>query len=90
MRTAVIIGATSGIGRAVAEQLLGDGWRVVVTGRRVDALERIRSEHAQWSVVACPMDVTQASASNALRRIVSEEGPSCSSGGSSPTSYGRG
>lgn len=74
MRTAVIIGATSGIGRTVAEKLLREGWRVVVTGRRVEALERIRSEHARGSVVTYPMDVTQESASEILCRIVSEVG----------------
>ena len=38
-RTALVTGAGSGIGRAAALALLGDGWRVALAGRRVSALE---------------------------------------------------
>jgi len=38
-KTAVVTGAGSGIGRAVAQALMKDGWRVALLGRRVDALE---------------------------------------------------
>ena len=38
-RTALVTGAGSGIGRAVALALLGDGWRVALAGRRAQALE---------------------------------------------------
>jgi NAD(P)-dependent dehydrogenase (short-subunit alcohol dehydrogenase family) len=37
-RIAVVTGAGSGIGRAVSQALLADGWRVVLSGRRADAL----------------------------------------------------
>jgi NAD(P)-dependent dehydrogenase (short-subunit alcohol dehydrogenase family) len=36
--TAVVTGAGSGIGRAVTHALLREGWRVVLAGRREDAL----------------------------------------------------
>ena len=39
MRTALVGGGASGIGHAVAERLAGSGDRVVITGRRADALE---------------------------------------------------
>ncbi|WP_394434695.1 SDR family oxidoreductase [Streptomyces sp. SGAir0957] len=38
-RTAVVTGAGSGIGRAVALELLRGGWRVALAGRRAGALE---------------------------------------------------
>lgn len=39
----IIIGATSGIGKAVAVRLLKDGWSVGIAGRRLGALVEIAS-----------------------------------------------
>ena len=44
MKRAVIIGATSGIGREVALLLLRRGWQVGVAGRRAELLQEIQSE----------------------------------------------
>ena len=41
-KTAFVTGATSGFGRAIAEHLLRDGWRVVATGRRAERLQPLR------------------------------------------------
>ena len=38
IKTALITGATSGIGRAAATAFAGAGWRVIATGRRADRL----------------------------------------------------
>ena len=56
MRIAVITGGGSGIGAAVAHELAGDGWRVVVAGRRREALEAVAARDAE--VEAVPADVT--------------------------------
>ena len=44
LKRAVVIGATSGIGRELARLLVADGYRIGVTGRRADLLETLRNE----------------------------------------------
>jgi len=39
LRVALVTGAGSGIGRAAAKALIGGGYKVVMTGRRLDALQ---------------------------------------------------
>ena len=43
-KTAIITGATSGIGRATAQIFAREGARVCATGRNVEALEALRAE----------------------------------------------
>ena len=42
MKTAVVTGAGSGVGRAIALKLAENGWRVAILGRRIEALEETR------------------------------------------------
>jgi serine 3-dehydrogenase len=44
MATAFITGVTSGIGRATAKLLVGEGWKVVGTGRRQERLDELRQD----------------------------------------------
>jgi NAD(P)-dependent dehydrogenase (short-subunit alcohol dehydrogenase family) len=55
-RSAVVTGAGSGIGRAVALALLGDGYQVALAGRRREALEETARLGGGGLVV--PTDVT--------------------------------
>jgi serine 3-dehydrogenase len=43
-KTAFITGATAGIGAAAARKFVGEGWRVVGTGRRRDRLDALAAE----------------------------------------------
>lgn len=48
VRSALVGGGATGIGRAVAERLVKSGYRVTITGRRADALEATAREiHAE-------------------------------------------
>lgn len=65
---AIVTGAGSGIGRAVALTLLRAGWRVALAGRRADALDetiRLAGEGAERAL-AVPTDVTQSDSVRAL------------------------
>ena len=66
-RVAVVTGAGTGIGRAAALALLGDGWRVVLAGRRPEPLhETAQASSAGERVLAVPTDVTDPAAVAAL------------------------
>ena len=45
MKSILITGASSGIGRATAELFLSEGWRVGILARRGDLLEEIAAQH---------------------------------------------
>ena len=57
-KIAVVTGAGSGIGAAVAMALGGDGWTVVLAGRRHARLEELASAYPDLSLDPVPTDVT--------------------------------
>ena len=75
-RIALVTGAGSGIGKASAIRLLQDGWRVVFTGRRLEALrEAIASAGDPFGdidrrALAVPADMTRADSVAALFDVV--------------------
>jgi NAD(P)-dependent dehydrogenase (short-subunit alcohol dehydrogenase family) len=60
MKSILITGASGGIGRAVAELFLAEGWRVGLIARRAGVLEEMAAAHV--NAVALPADVTDAAA----------------------------
>lgn len=63
MKSIVITGASSGIGRATAEVFLDAGWQVGLIARRADVLDDIAKAHA--NATALPCDVTDPGAMQA-------------------------
>jgi short-subunit dehydrogenase len=72
-RTAVIIGASSGIGEALAQQLNREGWRLCLMARRMDRLEALRQSLAPHTVVH-GVDVTHQETPAIIERVLVELG----------------
>lgn len=71
---AIIVGATSGIGKEIAINLINKGWSVGISGRRLSLLENIQSEHDKKRVFISEMDVTRPDATNGLDALISTMG----------------
>lgn len=75
-KTAVITGAGSGVGRAIALRLVREQWRVALLGRRLQALhETVRLAGAAGSleVLTCPCDIADpAQVKHAAQEIFSQ------------------
>jgi NAD(P)-dependent dehydrogenase (short-subunit alcohol dehydrogenase family) len=56
-KTAVVTGAGSGIGAAVATALGSDGWTVVLAGRRRTRLDEVAAAHPDLALHPVPTDV---------------------------------
>jgi 3-oxoacyl-[acyl-carrier protein] reductase len=78
-RIAVVTGGSRGIGRACAEALAADGWRVAIGFRssEADAKETLDAlEVAGTPGIAVPLDVTdELSVTEGFARVASELGP---------------
>ena len=68
-RTAVVTGASSGIGAATARALAGDGFHVVCAARRQDRIEDLAAEIGGTAVVC---DVTDAASVQGLADALAE------------------
>ncbi|MGN0087327.1 MAG: SDR family NAD(P)-dependent oxidoreductase [Alloprevotella sp.] len=72
-KRAIVVGATSGIGLAVAKLLAARGWQVGIAGRRQALLEEIQAREA--GIVATEViDVTQPDAPERLGRLIGAVG----------------
>lgn len=67
-KRAIVIGASSGIGREVAKLLMKQGWTVGVAARRVDKLQELQAAEVEQ------IDVTQEEATTSLQTLINHMG----------------
>jgi len=73
MRSIIVTGASSGIGRATAELFLTEGWTVGVLARGADKLAEMAARHP--NAVPLPADVTEPEAvQNAFQAFMDQAG----------------
>jgi NAD(P)-dependent dehydrogenase (short-subunit alcohol dehydrogenase family) len=74
-RTALVSGASRGLGRALATSLADDGWRLIIDGRNADALAATAADlGARTEVVAVPGDVADPDHREDLMAVVHDLG----------------
>ncbi|MFF2114785.1 short-chain dehydrogenase [Rhodococcus sp. ACS1] len=71
-RTALITGGSAGLGRASALALAERGWEVIVTGRRVEPLDRVASRGS--TITAVPGDVTDPRHRERIAEVIEAQG----------------
>ena len=57
-KVVIITGASSGIGKALAEKYASEGWNIVVAARRLDRLQELKNQLKSVEVLAVKTDVT--------------------------------
>ena len=67
-----ITGASSGIGEASARQFAKEGWKVIVSARRVELLEKLSEDE---NIFSYPLDVTDSvKAKEVFKKIIEDHG----------------
>lgn len=57
-KVVVITGASSGIGKALAEEYASKGWNLVLAARRIDRLKELEIQHKNVEILSVETDVT--------------------------------
>lgn len=73
MKRAIVIGASSGIGKQVAQMLIDEGWTVGLAARREEMLREMMQAH-QDRVKVEKIDVTASSATENLTHLINNIG----------------
>lgn len=73
MKKAIILGASSGIGKGLAQLLVMNNYKVAITGRRRELLEKIKKENA--AIIIKPFDISDTkSVNDNLEELTAELG----------------
>lgn len=72
-KKAIVVGASSGIGREVAKLLLAEGWHIGIAARREELLQDLKAE-APERVETMSIDVTKPDAGERLQTLISRLG----------------
>jgi len=73
---AMVTGASSGFGEAIARRFAQEGWNVIITGRRTERLQALANELEQScevSILPVSFDVRDAKAVSTSLNNISEE-----------------
>lgn len=73
MKRAIIIGASSGMGKEVSKLLLADGWQIGIAARRTDALEELKVMKPD-AVTTATIDVMAVDAPQRLEQLITDNG----------------
>lgn len=74
MKKAIVVGATSGLGRGLAEMLAKNNYIVGITGRRLELLDKLKNENPEKYIISS-FDVTQSdTVAENLNALVSQLG----------------
>ena len=60
-KVVIITGASSGIGKALAEKYALEGWNIVIAARRMDRLEALEEKFGKETILSVKTDVTNES-----------------------------
>ena len=71
-KTIWITGASSGIGEASARKFAKEGWKVIISARRVEILEKLSTDE---NIFSYPLDVTDSvKAKEVFKKIIEDHG----------------
>jgi short-subunit dehydrogenase len=73
MKRAIVIGASSGIGRQVAQLLIQNGWHVGLGSRRIELIDELKAM-APDRVYTASIDVTNPNATKSLLSLIDKLG----------------
>eukprot|EP01083_Nonionella_stella_P226369 804005_1 len=71
MSTAIITGASAGIGKATTCRLLDDGWNVILIARSTDKMKKITSKYAsnKYKIISCDLSKPELLLSDVIPKI---------------------